>query len=173
MRVDLGGLDVGVAEELLDWTSSTSDGCSSANASIAGRMQKSCLRSSTRTPPFAPRLEPHPTERTTCNVRTARPRRRVSITPDARVSRFGVLHRAYNGRDSAISTLSSWLPGRGLPRPAKPVSERKPLAPIARPSACRCVTLSRCGRLHHGACLSTLGTCGASQQFWSCSSRSR
>jgi hypothetical protein len=62
------------------------------------------------------------------------------------------------------------------PRPPAPSQAgigTKPLAPIARPSACRCVTLSRCGRLHHGACLSTLGTCGASQQFWSRSSRSR
>jgi hypothetical protein len=39
-------------------TTSTSDGCSSASASIAGRMQKSCFGSSIRTPPSAQRREP-------------------------------------------------------------------------------------------------------------------
>ena len=50
----------------------TSDGCSSANASIAGRMQKSCVGSSMRIPPFALRREPRPTERATRIARKPR-----------------------------------------------------------------------------------------------------
>ena len=46
-------------------TRSTSDGCSPANASIARRMQKRRFGSSARTPPFARRREPRPTERAT------------------------------------------------------------------------------------------------------------
>ena len=53
------------------WTSSTSDGCSSANASIAGWMQKSCFGSRMRTPAVPPRREPRSTERATSIARTA------------------------------------------------------------------------------------------------------
>ena len=54
------------------WTSNTSDSCSSADASIAGWMQKSCATSLMRTPAFPPRREPCLTERATSIARKVR-----------------------------------------------------------------------------------------------------
>lgn len=62
-------------------TSSTRDGGSSANVSIAQRMQKSYPASSTRTPPLAPRREPRPPLRATCSARKAGGSRVASETP--------------------------------------------------------------------------------------------
>jgi hypothetical protein len=52
-------------------SSSTSGSCSSANASIAGWMQKSCFGSSMCPPPHALPREPRRTERATCIARTS------------------------------------------------------------------------------------------------------
>ena len=71
------------APELLSpRTSSASDGCSSADASIAGWMQNRCFGSSMRTPPFARRREPRRTERVTCYARKARLTRAIALPSD-------------------------------------------------------------------------------------------
>ena len=56
---------------LLGWTSSMSGGCSSADSSILGWMQKSLFRAPDLAPPFRPRREPLPAERVTCIARPA------------------------------------------------------------------------------------------------------